>query len=76
MVIGLDKNSVLLNWANKINSLIERSRVAEVETLQIGICVGGLITNIGDNFDATLQKLESTLKNSRSATNGLSILEP
>ncbi len=75
LVTGLDKKVVLLNWANKIKSLIEHSRVSAVETLQIGICVGGLIANVGDNFDATLQKLESALKNSRSATNGLSILE-
>jgi len=75
LVTGLDKKAILLNWASKIKSLIEHSRVSGVEALQIRICVGGLIANVGDNFDATLQKLESALKNSRSATNGLSMLE-
>lgn len=75
LVTGLDKKAVLLNWANKIKSLIEHSRVSGAETLQIRICVGGLIANVGDNFDVTMQKLESALKNSRSATNGLSMLE-
>ena len=75
LVTGLDKKAVLLNWANKIKSLIEQSRVSDYETVPIKICVGGLIANVGDSYHPTLQKLESSLKSSRSAVNGLDILE-
>ena len=75
LVTGLDKKAVLLNWANKIKSLIEQSRVSDYETVPIKICVGGLIANVGDSYHPTLQKLESSLKCSRFAVNGLDILE-
>lgn len=75
LVTGLDKKAVLLNWANKIKSLLEHSKVPDYDSVALKICIGGLISNVGDNFDPTLQKLESSLKASRSSTNSLSIMD-
>lgn len=75
LVTGLDKKSVLLNWGNKIKSLIEHSKVSGFDTLKIRICIGGLIANVGEKYEPTLQKLESALKAGRLATNGLSMME-
>jgi diguanylate cyclase (GGDEF)-like protein/PAS domain S-box-containing protein len=75
LVTGLDKKAILLNWANKIKSLLEHSRVPDYEPVSLKICIGGLIANVGDSFAPTLQKLESSLQASRSANGSLDICD-
>lgn len=73
LITGLDKKSVLLNWASKTKALIERSQVPGYDTLSLKVCVGGLVATVRERYETLILDLENELKTSRSTNNNLSI---
>ena len=72
-VTNMKKTSLLLNWANKLNLVVQQSTIPEHEDLFLRISIGGVIAKSGDDVDVIYQSLEEELKNSRNVAINISI---
>jgi diguanylate cyclase (GGDEF)-like protein len=75
VITTIDKKSILLNWANKLNLLVQQSIIPEQEELFLKVGIGGLIVKTGENIDLIHQGLEEELKNSMHVAISISIRE-
>lgn len=62
IVSRMDKKGALLNWANKIKTLILQSGIDQEEEISLKVCIGGLVAKKGDNVNLVHQSLENALK--------------
>lgn len=70
-----DKKSTILNWANKIRSLIQQSSVPGYADLNIKVCIGGIVTRVGENIELVSRAMEEQVRLSRNETINISIRE-
>lgn len=73
IITRLDKKSLMLNWATKLKASIEKISIAGHETLSLKMCIGGIITPLGESLDAVYRQLEEELKISRDVPSNISI---
>lgn len=73
VITNMDKKSLLLNWANKLNLLVQQSTIPDYDDLLLKIGIGGLIAKSGEDIDVIYKGLEDELKNSRNVAINISI---
>jgi two-component system cell cycle response regulator len=75
IVSVMDKKVALLNWANKIKTLLQYS-IDQEEEIPLKVCIGGLVVKKGENVDHVHQALETALKASYTSTANINIVAP
>lgn len=74
-VTRIDKRLLLLNWAARIKSLLERSSVVGYDSLVLSVATGGLIAAMGRNVAEVIEGCERELANARSSLGHVSVRE-
>lgn len=72
--MNTNKISTLLNWANKLKILLEKSSVPEYEEERIKVGIGGIAAQAGESVAEVLKRLGEQLQLSKSQSAGISIL--
>jgi|GEM_PF-390151 len=77
VLLNTNKTSTILNWANKLKILLERSSVLGYETKSIMVNIGILSTQPGESFTEVLKRLDEQLQVSKpnKDSNGASITQ-
>ncbi|WP_378957230.1 diguanylate cyclase domain-containing protein [Pelosinus sp. sgz500959] len=73
MITRLDKKSLMLNWSNKLKSSIEKVIIPGHESLSMKICIGGIITPLGESLEDIYHILDEELKVSRDVPINVSV---
>lgn len=75
VITHMDKKTLLLNWANKLNLVVQQSTIPDHDDLFLKIGIGGVITKSGEDVEIIYKDLEEELKNSRNVAINISIRE-
>ena len=73
IITRLDKKSLMLNWSSKFKASIEKLTIVGHESLSMKICIGGIITHLGETLDNVYHMLEEELKISRDVPINVSV---
>lgn len=72
--MNTNRLGTLLNWANKLKIILEKSTVPGYEDELIKVAVGGIAAQPGDTITEVIKRLEEQLQLSKSQSNGISII--
>jgi diguanylate cyclase (GGDEF)-like protein/PAS domain S-box-containing protein len=73
VVMNTNRISTLLNWANKLKLILEKSNVPGFEDENIKVTIGGISVQPGEVISEVLKRLGEQLQVSKSQSSGISI---
>ncbi len=71
--MNTNRISTLLNWANKLKIILEKSMVPEYAEEKIKVGIGGIAVQPGETATEVIKRLEGQLQLSKAQSNGISI---
>lgn len=73
VLLNTNRTSTILNWANKLKVLVEKSNVLGYEEENIKVNIGVIATQPGEAISEVLKRLDSQLQASKSTNTGISL---